>query len=257
MYRMPVDRGDRAVDPRPADGPDREHEARSTKPDASGDGRQDDVLPDRAAGSRRGGRRSSPSGSPPSGRRRPTAGRRRRRSLRRVARSRAGSCTIAVMLSTVTMPRSAPVRSTTMPAWTSASSSIESASLSVVRRSRRGDVGIDQSAARRVPGRERVAVDPADRAVAASTSEQVRRSVPLGARLAGRSTRVARRPAAVTTGASASSPTRNRRQPLEPAVRADEPGDELGRGAGEDLGRRPELRERARRLERPRRGRPS
>src|SRR5262245_36362325 len=50
------------------------------------------------------------------------------------------------IVSAVTVPSSAPVRSTTSPAWTSASRSIERASLSVVRRSRSGDAETASSA---------------------------------------------------------------------------------------------------------------
>src|SRR5206468_8594491 len=53
--------------------------------------------------------------------------------------SRASSRNQSKIIPAVTSPRTLPCRSTTIPAWTSASRRIDNASLSVVRRLRSGD----------------------------------------------------------------------------------------------------------------------
>ena len=174
------------------------------------------MLPAGRARCRRGGRRSSPSRSPPL--RRPSspvaADRQRRGPSRGARRSVAGRASRIrrVMSSTLTIPRTAPVRSTTSPAWTSASSSIDSASLRVVRRSRRGEVDSTWSAEIR-PGRQPVAVDPADRPLLRVHDQDV-----LEGLLGGDPPAIAPSSptAAVTTGDSGSSPTRNRLSRLRP-----------------------------------------
>ena len=144
----------------------------------------------------------------------------------------------AAIASTESTPRSRPARSTTMPVCTSASSIIESASFSVVRRSSSGDIGVASDASSDARRGDMALADPADRAVRGVQQEQV-------------GERVRERPGAGVTRGVADPGRHDRlerdladprkRQPLEAAIGTHEVGDELRRRGGEDLGRGPEL----------------
>ncbi len=119
----------------------------------------------------------------------------------------------AAIASTVSTPRRRPVRSTTIPVWTSASSIIDSASFSVVRRSSSGDIGVaSDGASEPVAGMCPWLTQPIGRSDASSSRRYGNGSASVRVRAspAGSPTR------AVTTGWSASSPTRVRERRLRP-----------------------------------------
>ena len=149
------DADDRPVGRAPADGDDgqreRDHEADRDRDRASAQ-----MCWTSGRRARRGDRRSRPSRC-----HRPALAHRARR---RFAHALARSC----RRSRARGP--SPASSTTMPAWTSASSSIDSASLSVVRRSSSGDIGTARSLERPLAGTR--PVEPADGRSSSSTSSR-------------------------------------------------------------------------------------
>ena len=248
---------DRAVDPRLADDPDRQDQRDHEPEERAGSDRQH-------GGAGRSASRSSSRWSaiqpksmsglcpaacsaacsqPRSARRaRPSPGRRRRRPrpAARRRRSNAGACSPSRIMLGDRLDGQEPLdgrrsRSTTMPAWTSASSIIESASLRVVRLLTDGETGLAIVGGERAARREAVVGDPAERPRSpSSTSEEV------AERRLGAPRRARRRGVVADRGRSAgcelqvADPAAGHSR-LRPRSCADEAGDELGRRAGQDL----------------------
>ena len=180
----------------------------------------------------------------------------RRRGRRTAARARPRASSRRPR-STVTRPWTAPVRSTTIAGL---DVGVEHHRERVLERrplvQERRD-GFGHRLGRAAPLGGDVAVgDPAERPVGRVVDEeQVARAGRPRARPRASAAVVAdaadRRPAQLEVGDA------EQRQALEPAVRADEPGDELRRGRGEDLEPAARTGRGRRRPGRPRRGRPS
>ena len=132
--------------------------------------------------------------------------------------SNAGACSpsriLAATASTVRRPWTAPFRSTTIPVWTSASSIIDRASLSVVRRFTIGETGLAIASVSVAVGRDVAVGDPAERPVGrrrpGARSAAGRRAARRRASAAGSPGR------AVTAGRSSTSETRSSDSRLRP-----------------------------------------
>ena len=193
-----------------------------------------------------------PARSRPSTPRRPRRAHRcrRRRLGRRSRRSpgTAGACSpsriLRAIASTVSRPWTAPSRSTTMPVWTSASSIIDRASLSVVRLlTDRGDrVGHRLGQRRRSAGIV-VVRDPAERPSRRRRRAGGSRSGSSARSSASARPRVLARPRPWSARARSTSATRSSDSRLSPRSAPTNRATNSEAGCGQDLGRRPELRE--------------